>query len=151
MDHNMRTRTRGLVLEIDAAKPAANKPVSAKALKTSPSRLLPRSPVLECKPLPPLEHPLQLRHTLHPEEHSHAPHDWTCGVIWSIGQKNVNMLTQAEVIALLRARPKVATRYLVKELRKKLKKDVVNKYILGSIIKKVVIIQDGVRLLKEGF
>ncbi|KAG0381123.1 hypothetical protein BGX24_009952 [Mortierella sp. AD032] len=63
---------------------------------------------------------------------------------------DANLITEAEVIALLKSRPKVTTRDLINELKKKLKKDERNKNILATVVKKVAIPQDGVLVLKEG-
>ncbi|KAF9910660.1 hypothetical protein EC991_005966 [Linnemannia zychae] len=63
---------------------------------------------------------------------------------------DANLITEAEVIALLKSRPKVTTRDLIYELKKKLKKDDRNKNILATVVKRVAIPQDGVLVLKEG-
>lgn len=62
-----------------------------------------------------------------------------------------NLITEAEVIALLRSRPRVTTRDLIYELKKKLKKDERNKNILAMCVKKVATPVDGVLVLKDGF
>ncbi|KAF8935542.1 hypothetical protein BGZ58_004944 [Dissophora ornata] len=60
------------------------------------------------------------------------------------------LITEAEVIALLRSRPKVTTRDLIVELKRKLRKEPKNKNILATIVKKVATQQDGILVLKEG-
>ncbi|KAG0303389.1 hypothetical protein BGZ98_006704 [Dissophora globulifera] len=60
------------------------------------------------------------------------------------------LITQAEVVALLRSRPQVTTRDLIVDLKKKLRKDPRNKNILATIVKKVATPQDGILVLKEG-
>ncbi|KAF9082565.1 hypothetical protein BGX29_000214 [Mortierella sp. GBA35] len=64
---------------------------------------------------------------------------------------DANLITEAEVVALLRSRPKVTTRDLIFELKRKLKRDDRNKNILATVVKKVAIPQDGVLQLKDGF
>ncbi|KAF8941716.1 hypothetical protein BGZ47_007259 [Haplosporangium gracile] len=66
-------------------------------------------------------------------------------------QDDSNLITEAEVIALLRSRPRVTTRDLIYELKKKLKKDERNKNILAMVVKKVATPVDGVLVLKDGF
>ncbi|OAQ35108.1 Rap30/74 interaction domain-containing protein [Linnemannia elongata AG-77] len=66
-------------------------------------------------------------------------------------QDDSNLITEAEVIALLRSRPRVTTRDLIYELKKKLKKDERNKNILAMCVKKVATPVDGVLVLKDGF
>ncbi|KAG0381113.1 hypothetical protein BGX24_009942 [Mortierella sp. AD032] len=61
-----------------------------------------------------------------------------------------NLATEAEVIALLKSRPKMTIRNLVNELKKMLDKDIRNRCILSAIINKVTSPQDGVLVLKEG-
>ncbi|KAK3817014.1 MAG: hypothetical protein J3R72DRAFT_497922 [Linnemannia gamsii] len=64
---------------------------------------------------------------------------------------DANLITEAEVIAYIKSGPRVTTRDLVHELKKTLRKDVRNKTILATIIKKVAIVQNGVLLMKDGF
>ncbi|KAF9934334.1 hypothetical protein FBU30_002473 [Linnemannia zychae] len=64
---------------------------------------------------------------------------------------DANLITESEVITLLKSRPRVTTRDLINELKKKLKKDERNKNILATVVKKVAIPQDGILLLKDGF
>jgi transcription initiation factor TFIIF subunit alpha len=60
------------------------------------------------------------------------------------------LITEAEVIALLKSRPRVTTRDLIFELKRKLKRDERNKNILATIVKKVATPVEGVLVLKEG-
>ncbi|KAK3831167.1 MAG: LOW QUALITY PROTEIN: hypothetical protein J3R72DRAFT_425548 [Linnemannia gamsii] len=61
-----------------------------------------------------------------------------------------NLATEAEVIALLKSRPKMTLRNLVNELKKMLDRDIWNKCILSAFLNKVTSPQDGVLVLKEG-
>lgn len=60
------------------------------------------------------------------------------------------MVTEAEVISLLKSRPQVTTRDLIVDLKKKLRKEPRNKNILAAIVKKVATPQDGILVLREG-
>ncbi|KAG0242595.1 hypothetical protein B0O80DRAFT_447678 [Mortierella sp. GBAus27b] len=60
------------------------------------------------------------------------------------------LVTEAEVISLLKSKPKVTTRDLIIDLKKKLRKEPRNKNILAAIVKKVATPQDGILVLKEG-
>ncbi|KAF9900270.1 hypothetical protein BX616_002643 [Lobosporangium transversale] len=60
------------------------------------------------------------------------------------------LITEAEVIALLKSRPQVTTRDLIVDLKKKLRKEPRNKNILAAIVKKVATPHDGILVLKEG-
>ncbi|KAK3831155.1 MAG: hypothetical protein J3R72DRAFT_495634 [Linnemannia gamsii] len=62
--------------------------------------------------------------------------------------EDADLVTEAEVAALLKSRPKMTIRNLVNELKKMLKKDVRNKCILYTILNKVTSPQDGVLVLK---
>ncbi|KAG0279078.1 hypothetical protein BGZ95_002309 [Linnemannia exigua] len=64
--------------------------------------------------------------------------------------KDANLVTEADVIALLKSRPKVTLRNLVDELKKLLEKDVRNRQILSTILNKVTSPQVDVLTLKEG-
>ncbi|KAK3806785.1 MAG: hypothetical protein J3Q66DRAFT_116746 [Benniella sp.] len=60
------------------------------------------------------------------------------------------LVTEAEVIALLKSKPQVTTRDLIVDLKRKLRKEPRNKNILAAIVKKVATPQDGILVLKEG-
>ncbi|KAG0370884.1 hypothetical protein BC939DRAFT_505853 [Gamsiella multidivaricata] len=68
----------------------------------------------------------------------------------SAGGDDSLLITEAEVIALLKSRPQVTTRDLIVDLKRKLRKEPRNKNILAAIVKKVAIPQDGILVLKEG-
>lgn len=61
------------------------------------------------------------------------------------------LITEAEVIALLKSKPQVTTRDVINDLKRKLRKDARNKGILAQIVKKVASSHEGVLTLKEGF
>ncbi|KAI1309983.1 hypothetical protein EDD11_003932 [Mortierella claussenii] len=60
------------------------------------------------------------------------------------------LITEAEVIGLLKSRPQVTTRDLIVDLKRKLRREPRNKNILAAIVKKVATSQDGVLILKDG-
>ncbi|KAG0333704.1 hypothetical protein BG000_008946 [Podila horticola] len=61
------------------------------------------------------------------------------------------LITEAEVIALLKSRPTVTTRDVISDLKRKLRKDARNKGVLAQIVKKVASSHEGVLTLKEGY
>ncbi|KAF9409182.1 hypothetical protein BGZ94_002033 [Podila epigama] len=61
------------------------------------------------------------------------------------------LITEAEVVALLKSRPQVTTRDLIMDLKRKLRKESRNRTILATIVKKVASSQDGVLTLKDGY
>ncbi|KAG9066978.1 hypothetical protein KI688_012890 [Linnemannia hyalina] len=173
----------------NATKPAASKPVSAKALKNKPAMPTPRnasagtqpstkpaglssssaprgssppaavngravSPTVSDKKRKKMDGASQEQAEDSPKKvarpseastssaaasHAAEPHD------------DSNLITEAEVIALLRSKPKVTTRDLIYDLKKKLRRDGRNKNILAMCVKKVATPVDGVLVLKDGF
>ncbi|KAG0050380.1 hypothetical protein BGZ83_004845 [Gryganskiella cystojenkinii] len=61
------------------------------------------------------------------------------------------LITESEVVALLKGRPQMTTRDLINDLKRKLRKDARNKGILAQIVKKVASTQDGHLILKDAF
>ncbi|GJJ74418.1 transcription initiation factor TFIIF subunit alpha [Entomortierella parvispora] len=61
------------------------------------------------------------------------------------------LITESEVVSLLKSRPQMTTRDLINDLKRKLRKEPRNKGILAQIVKKVASSQDGILNLKEGF
>ncbi|KAF9583432.1 hypothetical protein BGW38_009490 [Lunasporangiospora selenospora] len=61
------------------------------------------------------------------------------------------LISETEVISLLRSRPQMTTRDLINELKRKLRKEPRNKNILAQIVKKVALSHDGVLSLREGY
>ena len=61
------------------------------------------------------------------------------------------LITETEVVTLLKSRPQMTTRDLINDLKRKLRKEPRNKGILAQIVKKVASSQDGILNLKDGF
>ncbi|KAG0264993.1 hypothetical protein DFQ27_000868 [Actinomortierella ambigua] len=64
-------------------------------------------------------------------------------------QDDSMLITEDEVVHILRTRTKITTRDLINELKKKLRKDVRNRNTLAQIIKKVASVQEGFLVLKN--
>ncbi len=60
------------------------------------------------------------------------------------------LITEEEIVNVLKSRPGMTTRDLIVALGKKLKKDSRNKTILAALVKKVAVAKDGVLALREG-
>ncbi|KAF9977865.1 hypothetical protein BGZ73_004620 [Actinomortierella ambigua] len=63
-------------------------------------------------------------------------------------QDDSMLITEDEVVHILRTRTRITTRDLINELKKKLRKDVRNRNTLAQIIKKVASVQEGFLVLK---
>ncbi|KAG0226721.1 hypothetical protein BGW41_004103 [Actinomortierella wolfii] len=64
-------------------------------------------------------------------------------------QDDSMLITEDEVVHILRTRTRITTRDLINELKKKLKKDVRNRNTLAQIIKKVALVQEGFLVLRN--
>ncbi|KAG0001881.1 hypothetical protein BGZ80_006015 [Entomortierella chlamydospora] len=60
------------------------------------------------------------------------------------------LITEEEVIAILKSRPEVTTRDLIVDLKKKLRREPRNKNLLADIVKKVATAQNNILVLKKG-
>ncbi|KAF9273343.1 hypothetical protein BGZ68_001594 [Mortierella alpina] len=60
------------------------------------------------------------------------------------------LITEEEIVNVLKSRPGLTTRDLIVALGKKLKKDSRNKTILAALVKKVAVAKDGILALREG-
>ncbi|KAG0206718.1 hypothetical protein BGX28_001863 [Mortierella sp. GBA30] len=61
------------------------------------------------------------------------------------------LITQDEIVSVLKSRPKMTTRDLIVALGKKVKRDPRNKNLLASLVRSVAVVKDGVLVLREGF
>ncbi|KAF9138468.1 hypothetical protein BGX30_009121 [Mortierella sp. GBA39] len=173
----------------NATKPAASKPVSAKALKNKPPMPIPRnasagtqpstkpagpssssaprgssppavvngragSPTVSDKKRKKMDGASQEQAEDSPKKVARSSEASTSSAAASHAAEphdDSNLITEAEVIALLRSKPKVTTRDLIYDLKKKLRRDGRNKNILAMCVKKVATPVDGVLVLKDGF
>ncbi|KAF9200290.1 hypothetical protein BGZ49_009490 [Haplosporangium sp. Z 27] len=60
------------------------------------------------------------------------------------------LITEEEVIAVLKSRPEVTTRDLIVDLKKKLRREPRNKNLLAEIVKRVATAQNNILVLKKG-
>lgn len=60
------------------------------------------------------------------------------------------LITEEEVIAVLKSRPEVTTRDLIVDLKRKLRREPRNKNLLADIVKKVATAQNNILILKKG-
>ncbi|KAF9112672.1 hypothetical protein BGX27_002970 [Mortierella sp. AM989] len=67
----------------------------------------------------------------------------------SVGDDSM-LITEEEVIAVLKSRPEVTTRDLIVDLKRKLRREPRNKNLLADIVKKVATAQNNILILKKG-